>query len=58
MDFAGRMARRLGPLSGRHGIALDNLRLAYPELDESRRREIALDMWENMARLGAEYIFL
>ena len=58
MDFAGRMARRLGPLSGRHRIALDNLRLAYPELDEAARREIALDMWENMARLGAEYIFL
>jgi KDO2-lipid IV(A) lauroyltransferase len=58
MDFAGRMARRLGPLSGRHRVALDNLRLAYPELDESRRRKIALDMWENMARLGAEYIFL
>jgi KDO2-lipid IV(A) lauroyltransferase len=49
MDFAGRMARRLGPLSGRHRIALDNLRLAYPELDEAARREIALDMWENMA---------
>jgi KDO2-lipid IV(A) lauroyltransferase len=58
MDFAGRMARRLGPLSGRHRIALDNLRHAYPELDEAARREIALDMWENMARLGAEYIFL
>jgi KDO2-lipid IV(A) lauroyltransferase len=58
MDFAGRMARQLGPLSGRHRIALDNLRHAYPELDEAARREIALDMWENMARLGAEYIFL
>jgi KDO2-lipid IV(A) lauroyltransferase len=58
MDFAGRMARRLGPLSGRHRIALDNLRHAYPELDEAARREIAFDMWENMARLGAEYIFL
>ncbi|WP_311028935.1 lipid A biosynthesis lauroyl acyltransferase [Mesorhizobium koreense] len=58
MDFAGGMARRLGPLSGRHRIALDNLRHAYPELDEAARREIAFDMWENMARLGAEYIFL
>jgi KDO2-lipid IV(A) lauroyltransferase len=58
MDFAGSLARRLGPLNGRHRIALDNLRLAYPELDEQARREIALDMWENMARLGAEYIFL
>jgi KDO2-lipid IV(A) lauroyltransferase len=58
MNFSARVARRLGPFSGRHRIALDNLRNAYPELDENRRREIALDMWENMARLGAEYIFL
>jgi KDO2-lipid IV(A) lauroyltransferase len=58
MNFAASVARRLGPLSGRHRIALDNLRHAYPELDQNRRREIALDMWENMARLGAEYIFL
>jgi len=58
MDFAAGLARRLGPLSPRPGIALDNLRHAYPELDEAARREIALDMWENMARLGAEYVFL
>jgi KDO2-lipid IV(A) lauroyltransferase len=58
MNFAAKVARRLGPLSPRHRVALDNLRHAYPELDEAARREIALDMWENMARLGAEYIFL
>ncbi|MBN9076568.1 MAG: lipid A biosynthesis lauroyl acyltransferase [Rhizobiales bacterium 65-79] len=58
MDFAASVARRLGPLSARHKIALDNLSHAYPELDENARRKIALDMWENMARLGAEYIFL
>jgi KDO2-lipid IV(A) lauroyltransferase len=27
-------------------------------MEEAARREIALDMWGNMARLGAEYIFL
>ena len=58
MDFAGRMARRLGPLSGRHRIALDNLRLAYPEKSDAEIEAIALDMWGNMARLAAEYIFL
>ena len=58
MDFAASVARRLGPLSGRHEIALDNLRHAYPELDENARHGIALEMWGNMARLGAEYIFL
>jgi KDO2-lipid IV(A) lauroyltransferase len=56
--FADRVARRLGPLVGRHRVALDNLRRAYPEKSEAEIRAIALDMWGNMARLAAEYVFL
>lgn len=56
--FADRTARRLGPLVGRHHVALDNLRKAYPEKSEDEIRAIALDMWGNMARLAAEYVFL
>src|SRR6187402_1485560 len=58
LDFADRTARRLGPLFGRHRVAIDNLRHAYPEKSEEEIRAIALDMWGNMARLAAEYIFL
>ena len=58
LDFADRTARRLGPLVGRHKVALDNLRHAYPEKSEDEIKAIALDMWGNMARLAAEYIFL
>jgi KDO2-lipid IV(A) lauroyltransferase len=58
MSFADRLARRVGPWSGRHRIALDNLRQAYPGLTEAERERIASDMWANMARLGAEYVFL
>jgi KDO2-lipid IV(A) lauroyltransferase len=58
LDFADRAARRVGPLVGRHRVALDNLRKAYPEKGEDEIRAIALDMWGNMARLAAEYIFL
>jgi Kdo2-lipid IVA lauroyltransferase/acyltransferase len=58
LDFADRTARRLGPLFGRHRVALDNLRHAYPEKSEEEIRAIALDMWGNMARLAGEYIFL
>ena len=58
LDFADRTARRLGPLFGRHRVALDNLRQAYPEKSDEEIRAIALDMWGNMARLAAEYIFL
>ena len=58
LNFADRAARRVGPLTGRHRVALENLRRAYPEKDESEIRAIALAMWGNMARLAAEYIFL
>jgi KDO2-lipid IV(A) lauroyltransferase len=58
MNFADRVARRIGPLSSRHGVALDNLRHAFPEKSEPELNAIALDMWGNMARLVAEYVFL
>lgn len=58
IDIADRIARRLGPLFGRHRVALDNLRHAYPEKSEQEIRRIASDMWGHMARLAAEYIYL
>lgn len=58
LDFVDAAARRIGPLVGRHRVALDNLRQAYPEKSEDEIRAIALDMWGNMARLAAEYVFL
>ena len=58
LNFADRAARRIGPLTGRHRLTLDNLRKAYPEKSEGELKSIALDMWGNMARLAAEYIFL
>jgi Kdo2-lipid IVA lauroyltransferase/acyltransferase len=56
--FAAWVARGVGPLSSRHRIALDNLRHAFPEKSESEIKEIALEMWSNMAKLLAEYVFL
>lgn len=58
LNFADRVARRLGPLVGRHRVALDNLRQAYPEKSEDEIQAIASDMWGNMARLAGEYVFL
>ncbi|WP_274628546.1 lipid A biosynthesis lauroyl acyltransferase [Arvimicrobium flavum] len=58
LDFADRAARWVGPKVGRHRVALDNLRQAFPEKSEAEIDEIASDMWANMARLAAEYIFL
>ena len=58
LNFADRVARRIGPLVGRHRVATRNLRQAYPEKSDAEIEAIALDMWGNMARLAAEYIFL
>ncbi|MAW85171.1 MAG: lipid A biosynthesis lauroyl acyltransferase [Phyllobacteriaceae bacterium] len=52
------LARRFGPLSGRHRVAMDNLRQAFPEKDEAALEAIARDMWGNMGRLMGEYVFL
>ena len=58
INFMDRAARRVGPLTGRHRVALTNLRHAFPEKSESELQEIALGMWGNMARLAAEYVLL
>ncbi|MET3579605.1 KDO2-lipid IV(A) lauroyltransferase [Mesorhizobium robiniae] len=58
LNFADRVARRVGPWVGRHNVAVANLRKAYPEKSDSEIQAIASDMWGNMARLAAEYIFL
>ncbi|MFC6488718.1 lipid A biosynthesis lauroyl acyltransferase [Nitratireductor sp. GCM10026969] len=58
LNFAERVARRIGPLFGRHRVALDNLRKAYPEKSDAEIEAIASDMWANMARLAVEYVFL
>ncbi|MBZ9845518.1 lipid A biosynthesis lauroyl acyltransferase [Mesorhizobium sp. CA5] len=58
LNFADRVARRIGPMVGRHRVAVNNLRLAYPQKSDAEIEAIARDMWGNMARLAAEYIFL
>jgi len=58
INFVDYMARRIGPLTPRHKLAMTNLARAYPEKSEAEREQIALDMWGNMSRLAAEYVFL
>lgn len=58
IEFADRVARRIGPLTPRQKLAMANLARAYPEKSEEERRQIAVDMWGNMSRLAAEYVFL
>ncbi len=58
INFVDAMARRIGPLTSRHKLAMTNLARAFPEMSEAEREKIALDMWGNMSRLAAEYVFL
>lgn len=58
IGFVDRAARRIGPMTPRHRLALANLKRAFPEKTDDERQQIALDMWGNMSRLAAEYVFL
>lgn len=51
----GWLARKLGPLSGAHKTAVENLRRAMPEKTEAERQKIVTGMWDNIGRTTAEY---
>ena len=56
--FTEKMAYLIGPWTARHKLVLYNLERAFPEKSEKEREAIARDMWGNMARLAAEYVFV
>lgn len=58
INFVDAMGRRIGPLTPRHKLAMTNLARAFPEKSKAEQEQIALDMWGNMSRLAAEYVFL
>lgn len=58
IPFADYMARRIGPLTSRHKLAMYNLARAFPEKSVADHTQIATDMWGSMSRLAAEYVFL
>jgi Kdo2-lipid IVA lauroyltransferase/acyltransferase len=52
------VARRVGPLSKAHRIALGNVAAAFPELPAEAQRRIVDEAWENLGRTAAEYVHL
>ncbi|WP_455466766.1 lipid A biosynthesis lauroyl acyltransferase [Bartonella sp. B39] len=58
ISFFSCLAKTLGPFVHRYKIALENLRAAYPEKTEKELHAIAIEMWENIGKFIAEYIFL
>jgi KDO2-lipid IV(A) lauroyltransferase len=49
--FGGALFKLLGPLTGAHRTVLRNLRLAFPNWDEAKRRRMARRQWENVGRV-------
>jgi len=56
--FGGWLTRAVGPLLPAHRTALDNIRAAFPAMDDAGVRRIAAGAWENLGRTGAEYAHL
>lgn len=54
----GFWARKIGPRTSIHRTTLKNLRLAYPEKTEAEREAIAIGMWDNLGRMGGEFVHL
>ena len=57
-DFGARLARAVGPLSGAHKTAQDNLWHAFPNLSDASRAEILRQAWDNFGRTMVEYAIL
>ena len=61
-DLAGAIgafvARTLGPLTGAHRIARENIDATFPEATPAARAAILRESWENLGRTASEYVFL
>ncbi|HVP66139.1 MAG TPA: lysophospholipid acyltransferase family protein [Anaeromyxobacteraceae bacterium] len=44
-------------LGVRRGVVMDNLRLAFPEWTEPRRREVGRAVFRNLGRVAADFLF-
>lgn len=56
--FGGWLLRTFGPLTPAHKTALRNLRLAFPDWDDSERRRVARRQWDNVGRVFAEFFMM
>jgi len=52
------LGRSIGPFFRSKHITKQNIRTGLGEMDEKRESEIINDMWSNIGRTFAEYVFL
>ncbi|MDJ0895722.1 MAG: lauroyl acyltransferase [Alphaproteobacteria bacterium] len=57
-DFGAWLGRAMGPRTRLHKRAIRNLRLVFPDIEDTERQRIACGMWENLGRILTDYIFL
>ncbi|MBD0270602.1 MAG: lipid A biosynthesis lauroyl acyltransferase [Acetobacteraceae bacterium] len=56
--FGGAVARALGPMLPVHGVALDNLRGAFPDMPDAERKRVLREAWDNLGRTSCEYVHM
>ncbi len=54
-NIGGAIARAIGPTLPVSKVALRNLAMAMPALDDRRRREVVRGVWDNQGRTTAEF---
>jgi len=57
-DFAGRTMRMIGALLPENRLGRENLAAAFPEKSAAEIEEILRGVWDNLGRVGAEFIHL
>jgi len=57
-DFAGAMMRKIGPLLKEHRVGRANLRAAFPQKSAAEIEQILAGVWDNIARVAAEFVHL
>ncbi len=57
-DFAGWTMRTIGPWLPENRIGHENLRTAFPQKTDAEITEILAGVWDNLGRIGAEFVHL
>jgi len=57
-DLAGWTMRTLGPWLPENRIGRENLRAAFPQKTDAEITEILAGVWDNLGRIGAEFVHL
>lgn len=52
------LARRLGPLTAAHRIAMENIASAFPDREPAWHRDVADQAWDNLGRTACEYVHI